>query len=334
MDLDMLLKDRLVENFNKEKEKLGENEFPCTKEELEEFGYNTMMVFVNTTDTVSKQRNEKLTRMMYESVRHSKWTHSQNNKSIYKDNFENFVQIDNNKTIEQIEEDIDLVYKKINKFFVFESSKPKLIKLDQDKADTPSDITPDNRGGSSQHGDDVKSNTPAMKNPNKTYTFKTYSESAPTLKVSPQPKESNFSMDNDKRKVKKRGDTSLRKQNLIKPSGIGREYDTRAGGQSAAAGAGLGNQTYSESQEYSDASPASTAFPSGGSVNPLSSDYNTKNVFLKKTKKLKSEAIENNLKTQSLYILKLNHEKFHHPSFSFLSLSIERSVYHVTISTL
>jgi len=37
MDLDMLLKDRLVENFNKEKEKLGENEFPCTKEELEEF---------------------------------------------------------------------------------------------------------------------------------------------------------------------------------------------------------------------------------------------------------------------------------------------------------
>ena len=37
MDLDMLLKDRLVENFNKEKEKLEENEFPCTKEELEEF---------------------------------------------------------------------------------------------------------------------------------------------------------------------------------------------------------------------------------------------------------------------------------------------------------
>jgi hypothetical protein len=37
MDLDMLLKDRLVENFNKEREKLGENEFPCTKEELEEF---------------------------------------------------------------------------------------------------------------------------------------------------------------------------------------------------------------------------------------------------------------------------------------------------------
>jgi hypothetical protein len=37
LDLDGLLGKRLVENFNKEKEKLGEGEFPCTKEELEEF---------------------------------------------------------------------------------------------------------------------------------------------------------------------------------------------------------------------------------------------------------------------------------------------------------
>jgi hypothetical protein len=37
LDLDELLSKRLIENFNKEKEKLEEGQFPCTKEELEEF---------------------------------------------------------------------------------------------------------------------------------------------------------------------------------------------------------------------------------------------------------------------------------------------------------
>jgi hypothetical protein len=37
MDLDRMLKDALIENFNKEKEKLAEGVHPCTKEELEEF---------------------------------------------------------------------------------------------------------------------------------------------------------------------------------------------------------------------------------------------------------------------------------------------------------
>ena len=220
------------------------------KEELEEFGYNTMMVFVNTTDTVSKQRNEKLTRMMYESVRHSKWTHSQNNKSIYKDNFENFVQIDNNKTIEQIEEDIDLVYKKINKFFVFESSKPKLIKLDQDKADTPSDITPDNRGGSSQHGDDVKSNTPAMKNPNKTYIFKTYSEAKDQkMIVAPEPKITNFSKDKEITKKKGLKDSPTVNQRMRNVDGVGPQFDTRQQG-TVYPMSGLGDVTYRESRDF------------------------------------------------------------------------------------
>ena len=37
LDLDDLLSKKLIENFNKEKEKLEEGQFPCTKEELEEF---------------------------------------------------------------------------------------------------------------------------------------------------------------------------------------------------------------------------------------------------------------------------------------------------------
>lgn len=37
LDLDGLLSKRLIENFNKEKEKLEEGQYPCTKDELEEF---------------------------------------------------------------------------------------------------------------------------------------------------------------------------------------------------------------------------------------------------------------------------------------------------------
>lgn len=37
MDLEKMLRDALIENFNKEKEKLAEGVYPCTKEELEEF---------------------------------------------------------------------------------------------------------------------------------------------------------------------------------------------------------------------------------------------------------------------------------------------------------
>jgi cytidyltransferase-like protein len=39
------------------------------KEELEELGYETMMIFVHTSDEVSKERNSHLSRMMTESIR-------------------------------------------------------------------------------------------------------------------------------------------------------------------------------------------------------------------------------------------------------------------------
>ena len=82
------------------------------KEELEELGYNTLMVFVNTSNQVSKDRNEKLTRMMFETVRHGRWVTSQNNKENYKEVFENFIQLNNNHSLDDIEEDIELTYKK------------------------------------------------------------------------------------------------------------------------------------------------------------------------------------------------------------------------------
>lgn len=86
------------------------------KEELEELGYNTMMVFVNTTNEVSQERNTKLSRMMLESVRYEKWLQAQTYKSNYSKCFENFSIIDNSKTIEHIEEDITETYQKTNTF--------------------------------------------------------------------------------------------------------------------------------------------------------------------------------------------------------------------------
>ena len=73
--------------------------------------------------------------------------------------------------------------------------------------------------------------------------------------------------------MKKRGDTSQRAGRVGRPDGVGQEYDTRAGGQGAAAGAGLGNQTYSENIDYSNANNQSTGKMPGVSPNPLSSDY-------------------------------------------------------------
>lgn len=220
------------------------------KEELEELGYNTLMVFVNTTDRVSKERNEKLTRMMFETVRQGRWVSSQKNKSTYRETFENFVQLNNNSSIEHIGEEIDLTYKKINKFLVSEATQPKLIKLDQTKADGPSDITPDNRAGVSQHGDDVKSDTPARKNPNKTYIFKTYSEAkGPEMHFAPKPKVTNFSKDKEVTKKKGLKDSPTPNQRMRNVDGVGPQFDTRQQG-TVYPMSGLGDVTYRESRDF------------------------------------------------------------------------------------
>jgi dephospho-CoA kinase len=92
------------------------DELLYVKEELEELGYDTIMVFVDTTNETSQKRNTKLSRMMVESIRYDKWTQSQNNKKKYSDIFENFISFNNNSTIESLEEDITDTYKKINRF--------------------------------------------------------------------------------------------------------------------------------------------------------------------------------------------------------------------------
>jgi len=298
------------------------------KEELEELGYDTLMVFVNTTNEASKERNSLLSRMMVESVRQDKWLKSQENNRRFLDMFENFMTFNNIGNLESLEEDIHEVYqstklfldsnyinesandwfernnkidinKKINTLFkeekyVKETTRASKTTIGNKRefAAGPADITPDNRAGGSD-SDSISGNTNPRKNPNgRTYTFGqnagVYAESEAKVKWNSQPKESNFNYDNDKNKILKRGDKSGKEAKLAKPDGIGSTYDTRGVG---GINAGLGNQTYSEDQEYSNANPASTAMPSGGSVNPLSSDYTpVKKDFRKFRKSIKEDS--------------------------------------------
>ena len=322
------------------------------KEELEELGYDTMMIFVNTTNETSKERNSLLSRMMSESVRQDKWLKSQENADFFMEKFSNFISFDNTGNIDTIEEDITVVYQS-TKMFLDEKdlNESASIWLDtniniNDKIDSlfkenknvtensksiqktnpssrnkgcgkhrfiadntcegclaargPADITADNRAGATgPYGDSIKGNTFPRKNPNgTTYTFGAgagvYAEAkTPTLKVNPTPKESNFQKDANTERLKKFGDKSISASRIGRPSGIGSEYDTRAGGQGAAAGAGLGLQTYSEDQDYSNAQPSSAAIPGSSALqpNPLNNSYDFSK-FRKKLK-IKKEAIDN-----------------------------------------
>jgi hypothetical protein len=93
-----------------------DNKLLIIKEELEELGYETSMVFVDTTNEASKNRNEKLAKMIAESVRQDKWKQAQACKLSYSKKFENFIHFNNSSTLEEIEEDITDTYEKINRF--------------------------------------------------------------------------------------------------------------------------------------------------------------------------------------------------------------------------
>jgi predicted kinase len=86
------------------------------KEELEELGYKTSMIFVDTTNEASQQRNARLTKSIMESVRHDKWQQAQASKEAYRQNFSEFIDFNNSASFEEIEEDITDTYEKINTF--------------------------------------------------------------------------------------------------------------------------------------------------------------------------------------------------------------------------
>lgn len=293
------------------------------KEDLEALGYETLMVFVDTTNEESKSRNENHKRMMVESIRLDKWIAAQENKTHFSEIFENFIWFNNTGSIQEKEEDIGDIYCIVKTFLDYKPINEKaidwmeqngkitinekfniLFKEDDNvkktsksiqkatisrynpsfRAAGPGDTIPDNRADD-RNADNIKWDAPKR---TKTYTFGAgagvYAEASnPKITWRPESQESNFSQDKDKLKKKRQGERSLSAGRIGQPPGLGPEYDTRAGGQSAAAGAGLGNQTYSESQEYSNASPSSAAIP-GGSVqpNPLSNQYDPPKKTFKK----------------------------------------------------
>lgn len=86
------------------------------REELNELGYETLMIFVETTDEASKLRNESHKRMMVESIRHDKWVKSQKNKEVFAESFRNLVVFDNTNSVDTKEQEIHDIYCSVNKF--------------------------------------------------------------------------------------------------------------------------------------------------------------------------------------------------------------------------
>ena len=257
------------------------------KEELEELGYNTMMVFVNTSNEASKQRNERLTKSISESVRQQKWEVAQNNKRWFNEQFTWFKPFDNTGSFDSIEESITSTYGYITKFIetksyndvafswlenhgklnineTFKYYFKETYNVNQDSksiqklnvkgkysgyldADGPADITPDNRPNDKgdQARDDIKDNGPKKRN---SFIYKTYVESGPTLRINPPPKETNFSKDNEKNKLK-RYRWLQAPSGAIKSPGLGPEFDTKQQG-TVYAMSGLGDVTYREERDF------------------------------------------------------------------------------------
>jgi predicted kinase len=261
------------------------------KEELEELGYETMMVFVDTTNEASKQRNEGLIKMVAESVRREKWQMAQTSKEAYRQNFESFVDFDNSSTLDVIEEDITETYDNLTNFlegrnfsetayswlenhgklnivisvksslkeneyvkqtsrFIRNLQERKSAKFGRTggtgaRAEGPSDIKPDNRA-SDANADNIKWDGNKRGG---SYTFRTYTEEA-KVQVYPEPKESNFSQDNDKVKNKKRfKDVPSVNQRVRNVTGLSPEFDTRQQG-TVYPMSGLGDVTYREEKNF------------------------------------------------------------------------------------
>jgi len=271
------------------------------KEELEELGYKTMMVFVDTTDQVSQERNTLLSRMMIESIRHARWTEAQKNITHFSELFESFSRFDNTGDLEEKVSDIADLFAETTKFLdngsIHYSSANKFLQIYEGSKsiqrtnlkDKGLNVLKDNNSPVMQFAaklgrrDDVRDGDIKM---NTGYTARigggnTYAEDKnPVMVKAPEPKVSNFNRDADSNRKRKVGDKSLTAARIGSVDGVGSSYDTR-GGSTGAANAGLGDNTYHEEREFSNDDVANFAGQTRGvSPNPLAE----KNKKLKKFK--------------------------------------------------
>ena len=94
------------------------------KEELEELGYETMMIFVNTSNEASRKRNESHDRVLSEQLRQERWNNTQKIAEKFNDTFDKYLEFDNSLDlreanefdIQKREDDISIIYEMTNWF--------------------------------------------------------------------------------------------------------------------------------------------------------------------------------------------------------------------------
>lgn len=203
------------------------------KEELEELGYSTMMVFVNTTNEVSQERNQQLVRVMAEGVRAAKWQKSQINLTIFDEQFTRLIEFDNNFDLSSSGKYITEALSAIEKFLL--SNKLDEIAVDWLKKNRkPLRKLHDNNSPFMQmqaKSGKIDKVTDGDIKSNGGYTFRAYHENKePILHINGEKKETKFSMDNDKEKNKKARNTAVPSTGKINAPGVGAQYDTRRQG--------------------------------------------------------------------------------------------------------
>lgn len=93
------------------------NKIEIIKEQLDLLGYNTIMVFVNTSDEVSRQRNEsrasKGGRVISEMTRFAKWQDAQYDLNLFDNLFEKVIEVKNDLDLNQNQKVINETYSKL-----------------------------------------------------------------------------------------------------------------------------------------------------------------------------------------------------------------------------
>jgi cytidyltransferase-like protein len=247
------------------------------KEELEELGYETMLVFVNTTNEVSKERNSLLSRMMVESVRQDKWLKSQKNTKYFNETFKKFISFDNTGDIDSKEEDIHDIYEKTNLFLDSRSLNETAVdwlnrngKLginslykEQTNVKSTNQFIQNKTRGCRNHRFLADNNCPGCQlqrkqgridsvtdgdvQSNSSYTFRTYEETGPQVKIQPATKEPAFQKDKDQINKKKRWVDST--TGSLRSTGLSPEFDTRQQG-TVYPMSGMGDATYKEQKDF------------------------------------------------------------------------------------
>jgi hypothetical protein len=196
----------------------------------------------------------------------------QENTKYFRESFVDFIGFDNTGDIDTKEEDITEVYQFTKQFLdtgnisdIASDWKNRNISLFKEEKNVKStnrfykikttpelrtnglDSIPADNRASDPNADDIKWNANKRGG---SYNFRTYTEAQkPVLKISPVPKETNFSKDKEKVNKKRFTDIQSVSQRIRNVTGIGPEYDTRQQG-TVYPMSGLGDVTYREQKEF------------------------------------------------------------------------------------